>query len=209
MKRCYKGILFTLLFGVVLLCSILIMCDFLVKRNSVGKLYSEVNAVPQTEVGLLLGTSPLTRLGRNVNPFFNNRIDAVELLYKTGKIKTILISGDENSLDGVNEVECMRDSLVARGIPDNAIVLDGKGYRTITAVERATKVYGATSYVVISQKFHNERAIYLAEKMDLGVDHLSGFNAKNPSLKVALLTYVREYLARVKMFIDLRSYKKR
>lgn len=88
-------------------------------------------------------------------------------LYKAGKIKSILISGDENSLDGINEVECMKDSLVARGIPKNAFILDGKGFRTLDAVVRATNVYDAHSYVVISQKFHCERAIYLAEHLGL------------------------------------------
>lgn len=68
-------------------------------------------------MGLLLGTTPQARIGRITNQFFIYRIDAAEQLYKAGKIDQILISGDENSLDGVNETECMRDSLVARGVP--------------------------------------------------------------------------------------------
>ena len=73
---------------------------------------------------MLLGTTPQTRVGRRTNQFFKNRIDAAESLYKAEKIKSILIGGDENSLDRINEVECMKDSLVARGIPNNAFVLD-------------------------------------------------------------------------------------
>ena len=122
------------------------------------------------------------------------------------KIDQILISGDENSLDGVNETECMRDSLVARGIPTNAIILDGKGYRTISSVINANKVYGLKSFTIISQKFHNERAIYQAEHLGLDVESLQAYNAKMPTSRLAYLTTIREYFARVKMFMDLINY---
>lgn len=123
-------------------------------------------------------------------------------MYKAEKIKSILIGGDENSLDGINEVECMKDSLVARGIPNNAFILDGKGFRTLDVVVRATIVYDAHSYVIILQKFHCERAIYLAEHLGLDVHDLIGFNAADATSNMAFLTYIREYFARVKVFID-------
>lgn len=137
---------------------------------------------------------------------FIYRIDAAEQLYKAGKIEKILISGDENSLDGVNETECMRDSLVERGVPANAIILDGKGYRTICSVINANKVYGLKSFTIISQKFHNERAIYQAEHLGLDVENILAYNAKDPKSRRAYLTTIREYFARVKMFMDLITY---
>ena len=154
----------------------------------------------------MLGTTPQARIGRITNAFFTYRIDAAEQLYKARKIEQILISGDDNSLDGVNETECMRDSLVARGVPANAIILDGKGYRTICSVVNASKVYGLKSFTIISQKFHNERAIYLAEHLGLDVENIQAYNAKNPKSKRAYLTTIREYFARVKMFMDLITY---
>ena len=163
--------------------------------------------MPQYKYGLLLGTTPKTRIGRRTNQFFKHRIDAAVSLYDAGKICKILISGDENSLDGMNEVECMRDSLVARGLPIEDIILDGKGFRTLDAVVRATKVYGLNSYVVISQKFHNERAIFLAEHKGLNVLNLSGFNAADAKSKMAMMTYIREYFARVKVFVDIVTGK--
>ena len=207
MKKNVKGLLY--LFAVVFLTILLIVlsCDFLIRHNSVDKLYSEIDSVPQYEIGLLLGTTPQTRIGRRPNQFFKFRIDAAESLYKAGKIKHILISGDENSLDGVNEVECMRDSLIGRGIPKEAIILDGKGFRTLDAVVRATNVYNRQSYIVISQKFHNERAIYLAEHMGLEVHDLSGFNAADATSNMAIMTYIREYFARVKVFVDIFTNK--
>ena len=207
MKNMNKIIWYTVSIVVITLVALLSGCNCLISRNADGRLYNEINAVPQAKVGLLLGTTPQTRIGRRANQFFKYRIDATEALYKGGKIKTILISGDENSLDGINEVKCMRDSLVARGVPKNVFLLDGKGYRTLDAVVRATKVYGLHSYIVISQKFHNERALYLAEHLGLDVHDLSGFNAKDATSNMAIMTYLREYLARGKVFIDIITNK--
>ena len=111
---------------------LLAICNYIVCSNAKGKLYTDVNSIPQSEVGLLLGTTPQTRIGHKPNQFFKYRIDAAESLYKAGKIRLILISGDGNSLDGVNEVECMKDSLVARGIPKDAFILDGKDSEHLT-----------------------------------------------------------------------------
>lgn len=182
---------------------IMLTCNQIVVNNAKGKVFSDIASIRFNEVGLLLGTTPQTRVTKVTNYFFIYRIDAAEQLYKSGKIKKILISGDENSLDGVNEPECMKDSLVARGVHANDIIMDGKGYRTINSVINANKVYGLKSFTIISQKFHNERAIYQADHLGLEVENIQACNAKNPNSKRALITYAREYLARVKMFWDL------
>lgn len=193
--------------GCAIICLItVLLCDYLVRSNAEGKLYTNVDEIPETEVGLLLGTTPQTRIGRRQNQFFKFRIDGAEALYKAGKIKKILISGDDNSLDGINEVEVMKDTLVQRGVPEECFILDGKGYRTLDAVVRASKRYGFDSYTVISQQFHNERAIYLAEHLTKAHD-LVGYNAKDATSNMAMMTYIREYLARVKVFVDLLTGK--
>ena len=97
-----------------------LICNQVVVQNAEGKAFSDIDSIKYNKVGLLLGTTPQARITKVKNYFFIYRIDAAEELYKAGKIENILISGDENSLDGVNEPECMRDSLVARGIPANA-----------------------------------------------------------------------------------------
>lgn len=187
-----------------LLClALMLICDWLVTDNAEGKAFSEIGSVKFNKVGLLLGTTPQARLTKVTNYFFIYRIDAAEQLYKTGKIEKILISGDEDSMDGINEPECMRDSLVARGVPSSDIILDGKGYRTINSVVNANKVFGLKSFTIISQKFHNERAIYQAEHLGLDLENVQAFNAEMPRTRRAYLTTVREYFARVKMFIDL------
>ena len=193
--------------GTAAVVCVLIMCvsNCVIVGNAKGKVYSEIESIPPTDYGLLLGTTPQTRMGRKQNYFFKYRIEAAEKLYKAGKIRKILISGDDHSLDGVNEVVCMRDSLVKRGVSSCDIILDGKGYRTLDSVVRAVEVYGISSFTVISQRFHNERAIYIAEHLNLGTHHIVGFNAADARFTVAIVTYLREYLARVKVFIDLHT----
>ena len=186
--------------------ALILICNQIVVNNADGKVFSDIDSIKYNKLGLLLGTTPQARFDRITNYFFIYRIDAAEQLYKAGKIEKILISGDENSLDGINETECMRDSLVTRGIPASAIILDGKGYRTINSVINANKVYGLKSFTIISQKFHNERAIYQAEHLGLDVENIQAYNAKDPKSRRAYLTTIREYFARVKMFMDLITY---
>lgn len=191
---------------IILAITMILVCNLLVVNNAKGKTFSEIDSIKPTEVGLLLGTTPQARYTKGTNKFFVYRIDAAEQLYRAGKIEKILISGDENSLDGVNETECMKDSLIARGLPESALILDGKGYRTICSIINANEVFGLKSFTIISQQFHNERALYLAEHLGLDVENIRAFNAKDPDSKRALITYIREYFARVRMFWDIITY---
>ena len=202
-----RKIILGLIISIIGVFFIILTCHFSVVWNAKGKTFYDIDCIAPSDYGLLLGTTPQTRIGRKTNYFFKYRIDATEQLYKAGKIKRILISGDENSLDGVNEVECMKDSLIAHGVDVNDIILDGKGFRTLDAVVRAVKVYNIHSFVVISQRFHNERAIYLAEHLGHEVHDIQGYNAADPTSKTALITYVREYFARVKVFVDIFTGK--
>ena len=203
MKQVYKKIYIAFGICIVLIIVIMLICNQIVVNNAEGKMFSDIDSIKYNNVGLLLGTTPQARFDRITNYFFIYRIDAAEQLYKAGKIEKILISGDDDSLDGINETECMRDSLVARGVPANAIILDGKGYRTISSIINANKVYGLKSFTIISQKFHNERAIYQAEHLGLDVENIQAYNAEDPKSRRAFLTIIREYFARVKMFWDI------
>ena len=198
-----KKITLILFIGLLFIVSTIMLCHYIVVWNANGKIYTKIEDIPASDIGLLLGTPPQTRYGGMSNSFFNYRIDAAEALYKAGKIGYLLISGDDNSLNGLNEVQCMKDSLIIRGIPASVIFLDGKGLRTFDSVVRTSTLFGVKSFTVISQKFHNERAIYLAEHLNLDIEKVQAFNAKSPTSKLSLLTYLREYQARVKMFMDI------
>ena len=180
-----------------LICLIIVVCitlmlvsNHIVVNNAKGKVFSEMDSIKYNKVGMLFGTTPQARIDRVKNYFFIYRIDAAEQLYKAGKIEKILISGDENSLDGINEPECMRDSLVARGVPANAIILDGKGYRTINSIVNANKKYGLTWFTIISQEFHNERALFLAKHLGVEEGYISGIQAYNANMPKSRRAYV-------------------
>ncbi len=205
MKKTFKTIAKISAYLITICIILMLVCNGIVSCNAKGKVFSELDSIAPTKWGVLLGTTPQTRIGNRKNMFFKYRIDAAAQLYHAGKVERILISGDENSLDGVNEVVCMRDSLVARGLPTDRIVLDGKGFRTLDSMVRAVKTYGIKSFVIISQEFHNERAIYLAEHLDLDVEKLQAYNAVSPDSGWSFITYAREYLARVRMFWDIIS----
>lgn len=174
-------------------------------NNAKGIAVSDIDSVKYNKVGVLLEITPQVRIGQTMTPLFINRINATEQLNREGRIERILISGKENGLDGINEPECIRDSLVARGVPVSDIIIDGKGFSTISSIVNANKVYGLKSFTIISQKYHNERAIYIAGHLSLDVENIRAYNADNPNSKRALITYVREPFARVKKFFDLTN----
>ncbi len=157
----------------------------------------DIQKLPNEKVGLLLGTGKFLKNGCK-NLYFFNRIDATEQLYKSGKIQYILISGD-NSTKNYSEPEDMQAELIKRGIPADKIVLDFAGFRTLDSVVRAKEIFGQNSFIIISQKFHNERAIFLARKYGI---EAYGFNAKDVNKYFGFKTKIREYFARVKVFVD-------
>lgn len=167
------------------------------------RVFTDLDKIPQNKVGVLLGTAKYLQSrslsGRNINPYYQYRINAAAELFHSGKIEYILVSGD-NGHRSYNEPQTFKNDLVKMGIPAEKIFLDYAGFRTLDSMVRAKAVFGQESITVISQKFHNERAIYLAEKRGLKA---IGFNAKDVNLRSGMKVKFREYLARVKMFSDL------
>jgi len=155
--------------------------------------YDDVSAIPKNKVGLILGTGKYAPSG-NINLFYKYRLDAAVKLYKANKIEFILVSGD-NSRKDYDEPSDFKNDLIARGIPENKIFLDYAGFRTLDSMVRAKEIFGQTSLTVISQKFHNQRAIYIANQYDINA---VGFNAKD-----VYKAHFREYLARSKASLDL------
>lgn len=161
-------------------------------------LYSSTDRVPYHKAALMLGTSAKNRQGGD-NLFFVRRIRAAADLYKAGKTKYIIVSGD-NSRTDYNEPEDMRQALIATGIPDTAIVLDYAGFQTFDSVVRCKKIFGQDSIIIISQPFHNERAVYIARKE--GMEAIA-FNAENVNGRYSIKTSIREWFARVKVLLDV------
>lgn len=183
--------------------TIILVCDQIVERNASKNTFSDVNLIPNSEVGLVLGTTPQTRLGTERNLDFDYRIEAATSLFKAHKVKSLLLSGDGNSLGGVNEPVCMKTALMEKGVSSEAIILDEKGLRTYDSIVRLNRLYGVKNFTIISQPFHNERALYLAQHLDLDIETVYAFNAKEKTDVNSKIVRLREYLARVKMFLDI------
>ncbi len=159
--------------------------------------YNSVDEIPHNSVGLVLGTSKFLTNGSK-NYYFKYRIDAAFELYKAGKIDFILVSGD-NSTEDYDEPTMMKEDLIALGIPADKIFLDYAGFRTWDSVVRCKLIFGKTKITIISQQFHNERAIFIAHCNDM---EAVGYNAKDVNAYYGFKTKTREKLARVKVVID-------
>lgn len=195
MKKKYLKI-FGWLFVIPLL--VILLCNFTISGAANGKTFFQVEEVAKNKVGLVLGTAKKLADGRP-NLYYSYRISATVALYQAEKINFVLVSGD-NGTKYYNEPRTIKKDLVAKGIPAEKIFLDYAGFRTLDSMVRAKEVFGLERVTVISQKFHNERAIYLAEKKGLAA---IGFNANDVSGNSGLKVHLREYLARVKVFVDL------
>lgn len=134
-----------------------------------------------------------------LNPYYQFRVDAAVQLYKAGKIDIILVSGD-NSSNNYNEPLKFKEDLMKEGIPENKIYLDFAGFRTLASVVRAKKVFGLNNFTIITQKPHNERALFLAKHYNIDA---VGFNAQNVYGRYAFKTQIRESLAKVKAVLDI------
>lgn len=191
---------------VAIVLTVVIYCNVAVVNNAKGRTYDRAFDIGQGHTyGLLLATSPITPGGAH-NYYFDNRIIAADSLYKLGCIKYIIASGGDYRADhkfGCDEPAAIRDSLVARGVPADRIILDYEGTRTINSIEKA-KRNGISSLVIISQKDHNERAIRIADH--LGMKTIA-YNAKPSHIRRnRIKNTLREYLARVKMYADFWTH---
>lgn len=193
-KRFFKWVSFLLVSCVLLL----IISNYRINTSTRSQLFTDVEKIPSRKIGLVLGASKNTVRGTN-NMYFTYRIQAAFALFKAKKVQYLLLSGD-NHIKGYDEPSDMREALMALGVPDSCIVLDYAGFRTLDSVVRCREVFGEDSITIISQEFHNQRALFIANKNGI---HAIGFNAKEVNKNYSLKTRIREYFARVKCVLDI------
>ncbi|TSJ48161.1 SanA/YdcF family protein [Fluviicola chungangensis] len=189
-----RSFLFSFIFGLLWFFG----ANWAIESNAEGKVFDQVSDCPEVKVALVLGTSRLLKHG-NDNLYFSYRIKAAVELYRAGKVQYILVSGD-NGTTTYDEPTDMKNALIAAGIPAKRIYLDYAGFRTLDSMERALKVFNQKEVIVVSQRFHNERAIYLGEHFGMTV---YGYNAKDVAKMNGFKTKVRERFARMKVFWDI------
>ena len=197
MKK-YRKILVAVALVLMTMAIIIYWADHKIKNLAEGKTFDSSVDIPYNKAGLLLGTSKLLKSGR-VNLYFQNRIIAASELYRSGKINKIIISGDNGNKE-YDEPTDMKKELIKQGVDSTHIYLDYAGFRTYDSMVRVKEIFGQGSITVISQKFHNERAIYIAEQIGLKA---IGYNAKDVSKYYGIKTSIRELFARVKAITDI------
>lgn len=159
----------------------------------------QVDQAPVERVAIVFGAG----LRRDGTPtaILRDRVETGVRLYRDGKVEKLLMSGD-NSVEYYNEPEAMRQYAVSLGVPDQAIVLDYAGQRTYDTCFRAKAIFGVKSALLVTQKFHLPRALFLCNMLGItasGVE-ANNLNYRNMSL---LIWNVREQLATAAAFLDL------
>jgi len=190
----YSKLFATLLFGGILF---VLLANIWIIASTKKNLYNDVAAIPKTKTALVLGTNPILSNG-NTNLYFTYRINKAAELYHAGKVEYLLVSGDNQRYD-YNEPEHMRDALIKQGVPAERIYLDYAGFRTFDSVVRAKVVFGQDNMTIVSQPFHNQRAVFLAKRK--GIDAVA-INATSVSRRYGFSTMFRECFAKTLAVFD-------
>ena len=196
--------LYFIIISCVLLITVIFSSHFYIENQAQGKIYTSIVDTPAKKIGLLLGCSAKRKTG-GINLFFKYRIEAAYQLLKANKIQYLIISGD-NSKKNYDEPSDMKMALIKRGIEASRLIADYAGFRTLDSVVRANKIFSANDILIISQAFHNKRALYIAQYY--GISAIA-YNAQDVYFYdfFKIKTTPRELLARVKMMLDLYLLK--
>ena len=177
---------------------VILVSNWWVLRTTEGQIYFAIHQLPANDVGLVLGTSKFVRTGKE-NLFFRYRMEATARLWKEGKVKYLILSGNNDS-EYYNEPADMQQALIKLGVPAAVMTLDYAGYRTFDSVVRCKDVFNQEKITIISQNFHNARALYIGNHE--GVEAVA-FAAQDVPDGYSYRTLVREYLARPYALLDV------
>ena len=191
-----KIILYGSIFGVLCLL-FTAFANYKIEKSTDEFVTDKIEILPNTKVAVVLGTAPNLVNGYQ-NYYFTYRIEAATVLYHSGKVSHFILSGDHGRKH-YNEPEAMKQALIKNGIPANVIYLDYAGFRTLDSMIRAKEIFGQNEFIVVSQEFHNQRAVFIARQNGINA---FGYNAKDVNKHAGLKTNIREYFARTKVFID-------
>ena len=196
-KKFLKKSFYTLLILGVLSLLFTAFANYKIENSTEEFVSDKLEILPKTKVAVVLGTAPNLVSGYQ-NYYFTYRIEAATKLYQSGKVTHFILSGDHGRKN-YNEPEAMKQALIKNGIPENVIYLDYAGFRTLDSMIRAKEIFGQKEFIVVSQEFHNQRAVYIARQNGINA---YGYNARDVNKHAGLKTNIREYFARTKVFID-------
>lgn len=181
----------------LMLAATLFFIDRWVSYQAKDQLYTEAQQVDNFDVAVVLGTSKY--LGKILNEYYSHRMDAAIDLYNKGKVQHFLLSGD-NAHRSYNEPWTMKRDLLKAEVPEDKIFLDYAGFRTLDSVVRAKEIFDTDNFLIISQKFHCERALFIANSHDINA---KCFAVPGPSRHSGWKVRMREVFARAKAVLDI------
>jgi len=182
----------------LLLGAFVLFCNLWVVLSTKSRVFDSIADIQANPIGLVLGTSKKVAPNQP-NQHFEHRLAAAAELYREGKVRHLLVSGDRDSRY-YNEPRDMTAKLLSLEVPKEAITPDNSGYRTLDSIVRAKKIYGLDRVTIISDGFHVNRALFVAQRE--GLDAVA-FASQPVRLKSSLKARLREYLARVLVVLDL------
>lgn len=174
------------------------LADVALERFAAPYLATDPARLPEVDVALVLGAAPIGPEG-GPNRYFEYRLDAAAALWRAGKVKYLLVSGDKRGAD-YDEPSAMRAGLIARGVPASAIYRDSAGVRTLDSVLRARSVFGQHRLIIVSQGFHAARAIFLARQEEL---EAWGLEARDVTRAYSIFTELRRYPSALRAYFDV------
>ncbi|RVU76618.1 outer membrane permeability protein SanA [Pantoea dispersa] len=196
-----KRVFFALFIIILLVMAIALGLDRWISWRTAPFIYEDVASLPHRQVGVVLGTAKYYRTGV-INQYYLYRIQGALNAYNSGKVNYLLLSGD-NALQSYNEPMTMRRDLIKAGVDPSDIVLDYAGFRTLDSIVRTRKVFDTNDFIIITQRFHCERALYIAQHLGIQAQCYAV-----PSPKNMLSVRFREVGARLGALADLYLMKR-
>ncbi|MBA2814810.1 outer membrane permeability protein SanA [Candidatus Pantoea persica] len=196
-----KRVLSGLLILILLVVATAIGLDRWISWKTAPYIYKDIASLPHRQVGVVLGTAKYYRTGV-YNQYYLYRIQGALNAYNSGKVNYLLLSGD-NAMSSYNEPMTMRRDLVKAGVDPQDIVLDYAGFRTLDSIVRTRKVFDTNNFIIITQRFHCERALFIALHMGIQSQCFAV-----PSPKNMLSVRFREVGARLGALSDLYVMKR-
>ncbi|WP_035337329.1 vancomycin high temperature exclusion protein [Dokdonia sp. PRO95] len=201
MLKHLKKIIAVTLVGIILLICGVYALSYHIEESTKKQTFTAISQVPKAYTVIVLGAS--VRANGNLSTMLEDRVSSALSLYKEGKVKRFLLSGD-NGTASYNEPKAMKAYLMDRGVPEDDIFLDYAGFDTYDSMYRASSVFNVKEAVVVTQEFHLPRALYIANQ--LGLTYY-GFVGDQRTYQRESANKRRELLANVKAFLELSINK--
>lgn len=179
----------------LLLISMPVFINVYLKVSTRRRIFKSIHTVQNARVALLLGAKVFDN--NEVSQEVYDRIMKTAELYNSGKIDKVIISGDHGTKE-YDEVNTIRSWMLKFPISEDDIFMDHAGFSTYESIYRAKEIFGVKSMIIVTQKFHLPRAVFIAGKMGISCQ---GFIADRKNYKLETSDTIREFLARAKDFI--------